>query len=330
MDRKYISYTASLTQQSRWALYTVATAVVLYILWRLYRRENFSFNSLWSDAKNDLRNDYNLAKNYISGNSSNSILSGTDHPVIMIPGLGGSVLMAQWDFSFSFEYIECQEKSTTYQQIWPTVYSAIPIENECWYRLMKTTINDQGEIVSNTLVKPKSGLSGITVLDSIQVGFLNIPLYNYFTTMVQQLQSLGFKYLYGYPYDFRTITNEVAILNFVNGMKNLVEQAYNTSGGKKVNLISHSLGCVCTTYFLNSMTSSWKSIYINIFVPIAGPWGGASGALEALLTGSTQGLPITEHFIRGLEKNMAGVIWMINNKISNRFSTNRINNIITK
>lgn len=313
MDRKCISCNSSMSKQSRRIFYAVATAVVVYILLRLYRKENFSFGNLFNTAKNDLKNDYNLAKNYISGNSQKSILGGTDHPVIMIPGLGGSILEATWDFSFSFEYIECQEKSTTYQQIWPTVYSAIPIENECWYRLMKTTVNPQGDIVSNAYVRPRQGLAGIAVLDSIEVGFLDIPLYNYFETMVLQLQSLNYKFLYGYPYDFRTITNEVAILNFVNGMKSLVMKAYNVSGGKKVNLISHSLGCICTTYFLNSMTLGWKTKYINIFVPIAPPFLGSSGALEALLTGNTENIPITDRFIRGLEKNMGAIIWMINN-----------------
>ena len=131
--------------------------------------------------------------------------------------------------------------------------------------------------------------------------------------MVDDLKSKGYNQLYGYPYDFRTITNPVAILNFVNGMKSLTEKAYNTAGGQKVNLITHSLGCITSTYFLNKMSSSWKSKYINIFIPLAPPMGGAAGALESVLTGNNESIPITNQFIRGLEREMGGVLWMINN-----------------
>lgn len=289
--------------------------ISLYLLWYFYRRESFSFSGLLHDAEHDIKNIPNDIGRFFnkSVSSSSNILGGTNHPIIMVPGLGGSILEGQWDFSFSFEYIQCQEKSTTYQQIWPTVYSAIPIENECWYRLMKTSIDSSGEIVSNANVRAKAGLDGIAVLDSVQIGFLNIPLYKYFQPMVDDLRSKGYNQLYGYPYDFRTITNTVAILNFVNGMKSLIEQAYNTSGGQKVNLITHSLGCIVSSYFLNKMSSSWKNKYINLFCPIAPPFGGAAGALESVLTGQTEGIPVTEHFIRGLEREMGGVIFMINN-----------------
>ena len=284
----------------------------LYLVWYFYHKENFSFDNIIHDIKS-IPNDIGRLFKSHPLNSQNNILGGTNHPIIMVPGLGGSILESQWDFSFDIEYIQCEEKSTKYQQIWPTVYSAIPIENECWYRLMKTTISSDGTIVSNTNVRPRQGLDGIAILDAVQIAFLNIPIYKYFQPMVDDLKSKGYNQLYGYPYDFRTITNPVAILNFVNGMKVLIEQAYNTSGGQKVNLITHSLGCITSTYFLNKMSSSWKNKYINLFLPIAPPFLGSTGALESILTGKTEGIPTSKQFIRGLEREMGGVIWMVNN-----------------
>lgn len=298
-------------------IYIALIIISLYLVWYFYNRENFSFNGIFHDVEKDIKSIPNdIGRLFHKSNpitSGSNILGGTNHPIIMVPGLGGSVLTATWDFSFDFEYIQCQEKSTTYQQIWPTVYSAIPIENECWYRLMKTSIDADGQIVSNTNVRPRQGLDGIAVLDAVQIGFLDIPLYKYFQPMIDNLRAKGYNQLYGYPYDFRTITNTVAILNFVNGMKALVQEAYNKSGGQKVNLITHSLGCIVSSYFLNKMTSSWKNKYINLFIPIAGPWLGSTGALESILTGLNEGIPVTDRFIRGLEKNMGGVIWMVNN-----------------
>lgn len=298
-------------------IYIALILISLYLLWYFYRRESFSIGGIFHDVERGIKSIPNdIGRLFTKSNlisSGSNILGSTNNPIIMVPGLGGSVLESQWDFSFDFEYIQCQQKSTKYQQIWPTVYSAIPIENECWYRLMRTSIDTDGQIVSNTNVRPRQGLDGIAVLDSVEIGFLNIPIYKYFQPMIDDLKSKGYNNLYGYPYDFRTITNTVAILNFVNGMKNLIQKTYNKSGGQKVNLITHSLGCVVSTYFLNKMTSSWKNKYINLFCPIAPPFLGSTGALESILTGKTEGIPTTKQFIRGLEKNMGGVIWMVNN-----------------
>lgn len=294
-------------------VYIALIAISFCLLYLLYSKENFSFRSLERDVENIPHDIKRLFVKSTPIQSGSNILGGTNHPIIMVPGLGGSILEAQWNFNFSFEYIMCQERSDTYQQIWPTVYSAIPVENECWYRLMKTKIDSEGIIVSNANVRVLPNLSGITVLDSVQIGFLDIPIYKYFQPIVDNLRSKGYNNLYGYPYDFRTITNPVAILNFVNGMKKLVENAYNNAGNKKVNLITHSLGCIVTSYFLNKMTSSWKNKYINLFVPIAPPFLGSTGALESVLTGNTESIPITNQFIRGLERTMGGVLFMINN-----------------
>jgi hypothetical protein len=41
-------------------------------------------------------------------------------------------------------------------------------------------------------------------------------------------------------------------------LKNLVERAYVTNGNTRVVLLSHSMGCLFTLKFLNTMSQAWK------------------------------------------------------------------------
>ena len=45
---------------------------------------------------------------------------------------------------------------------------------------------------------------------------------------------------------------------------------------------------------------------------MSAPIGGATQALSACLTGLTEGIPVTEAFMKNLEKHYAGILWMIN------------------
>jgi esterase/lipase superfamily enzyme len=46
------------------------------------------------------------------------------------------------------------------------------------------------------------------------------------------------------------------------------------NGGKKIQLVAHSLGNLVTVDFLSTMTSCWKEKYIKKFVSVSAPWGG--------------------------------------------------------
>lgn len=62
----------------------------------------------------------------------------------------------------------------------------------------------------------------------------------------------------------------------------LIEMAYNTSGGLPANLVTHSMGGPTVLYFLNRRTREWKEKYIAAFIPIAGPFAGALKVMERI------------------------------------------------
>ncbi len=72
----------------------------------------------------------------------------------------------------------------------------------------------------------------------------------------------------------------------------LIERAFNTSGGRRVHIVTHSMGGPTLLYFLNRRSLAWKDKYVASFVPIAGPFAGALKALRAMVSGDNMGLEI--------------------------------------
>jgi triacylglycerol esterase/lipase EstA (alpha/beta hydrolase family) len=106
--------------------------------------------------------------------------------------------------------------------------------------------------------------------------------------------------LFGAPYDWRlpvdalmASTNLLGTNNtFETDLRLLIERAYNVSGGKRVHIVTHSLGGPTILYFLNKRTLAWKTQYVASFVPIAGPFAGALKSLRAMISGDNMGMQI--------------------------------------
>ena len=89
-------------------------------------------------------------------------------------------------------------------------------------------------------------------------------------------------------------------------LKRLIEFQYWGNDGRretKVCVASHSLGCVMIKIFLDwylprraevktnpNFVQNWKDTFIDIWIPLAGPFAGAPKALKAVLSGDDEGL----------------------------------------
>jgi len=142
------------------------------------------------------------------------------------------------------------------------------------------------------------GLNGVNKLDHFDDP---LGLTDYFMYMIDQLQRVGYKAgvtLFGSPYDWRLPSDFLYNYDenlgepFGVSLKNLVEKAYNVSGGRKVTFITHSMGGPTSVYFLNQQTQDWKDKYIGNLIAIAGPWSGAPSAVKAIVSGNNFGLEI--------------------------------------
>ena len=58
--------------------------------------------------------------------------------------------------------------------------------------------------------------------------------------------------------------------DYYKRLKNLLEETFEMNGGKKIMLISHSMGAPCTLRFLHKQTQEWKDKYIVAWTTISG------------------------------------------------------------
>lgn len=56
-------------------------------------------------------------------------------------------------------------------------------------------------------------------------------------------------------------------------------------------LLSHSLGCPYTHYFLSKMSQHWKDTHIKVWVTVAGAWAGTAKLMRIYASGTNLGLP---------------------------------------
>jgi lysophospholipase-3 len=68
-------------------------------------------------------------------------------------------------------------------------------------------------------------------------------------------------------------------------VEKLIEEMYHSNGDSKVILVCHSMGCLYAYYLLRHHPQSWKDQYIQSWITIASPFGGAVKSLNALTTG---------------------------------------------
>ncbi|XP_068242151.1 lysosomal phospholipase A and acyltransferase-like [Palaemon carinicauda] len=117
-----------------------------------------------------------------------------------------------------------------------------------------------------------------------QSGYMIEPIENV-------LLPLGYKRdvdLRAAPYDFRKAPNEMH--QYFENLRELIEEMYHETG-RKVVLLSHSMGSNIARYFLIHHTQEWKDSHIETLISVAGAWGGTVKTLKAFTSGYNFGIP---------------------------------------
>ncbi|XVF30246.1 hypothetical protein REPUB_Repub16aG0040600 [Reevesia pubescens] len=208
-------------------------------------------------------------------------------PVLLVTGIGGSILHSKRKmFGFDFK-----------TRVWVRIlFSDLEFKKNLWSLYNPETgytesLDDDIEIL---VPDDDYGLYAIDILDpSWVVKLLHLTEVYHFHDMIDMLVGCGYKKgttLFGYGYDFRQ-SNRIDKL--MDGLKLKLETAYKASGGRKVNIISHSMGGLLVLCFV-SLHNDVFSKYVNKWITIACPFQGAPGCInDSLLTGL--------QFVEGLE-----------------------------
>jgi len=151
-----------------------------------------------------------------------------------------------------------------------------------------------------------------------------IPFTSIYSTMVQSLVKVGYvrgQSIRGAPFDWRLPPVTLEQNGWYADFQRLIEETYTINGNKSVHIVSHSLGCPTSLYFLNKMPQDWLDKYIKSFIPIAGPWSGAGKALRAAISGDNFGLTfaeidiISKKSMRNVARNAGGLVQLFPDNI---------------
>ncbi|KAL1542580.1 Phospholipase A(1) lcat3 [Salvia divinorum] len=198
-------------------------------------------------------------------------------PVLLVSGIAGSILNSK------------KKKSGSETRVWVRILLAnLEFKKKLWSMYnpetgYTETLDDSTEVV---VPQDDYGLYAIDILDpSLFVKLLHLTDLYHFHDMIDMLDGCGYKKgttLFGYGYDFRQ-SNRIGQL--MDGLKEKLEAAYKASGGRKVTVISHSMGGLLVSCFI-SLHNDIFAKYVNKWITIATPFQGAPGCInDSLLTG---------------------------------------------
>ncbi|KAK9919215.1 hypothetical protein M0R45_027825 [Rubus argutus] len=206
-------------------------------------------------------------------------------PVLLISGIGGSILNSK------------RKKLGFDTRVWIRILLAdLEFKKKLWSLYNPQTGYTETLDKDTEIVVPDDdyGLYAIDILDpSPFVKCIHLKEVYYFHDMIDMLVGCGYKKgttLFGYGYDFRQ-SNRIEKL--MEDLKVKLETAYKASGGRKVNIISHSMGGLLVMCFLSLHHEVFLK-YVSQWICIACPFQGAPGCInDSLLTGL--------QFVEGLE-----------------------------
>ncbi|XP_050425580.1 phospholipase A2 group XV-like [Adelges cooleyi] len=212
------------------------------------------------------------------------------HPVILIPGDGGSQIEAKLDKPSVVHYL-CDKKTVDYSNIWLNLELLVPYVIDCLIDNMRLIYDNN----TRTTYSPPgvdirvAGWGNATAVEYIDPSLTSFGAY--FKTIGNALVSVGLERdvsIRGAPYDFRRAPNENA--EFFIKLKTLTEETYAQNNNTPVVFIVHSMGGCMSLQFLRNQTQEWKDKHIRALVSLAGAWGGAVKALKVFAVGDDLGV----------------------------------------
>jgi len=229
---------------------------------------------------------------------------------VIIPGDGSNRLEAKLDKPSTVSKL-CSKKSDWFR-LWLDT-SSLLLGTSCWADNIKLLYDESKDVLSNNLgvqtrVPDFGGTSSFEELDPSLPWHASAA----FRKMVQGFVSNGLERnvtLRGAPYDFRYAPSSPVGAKYIEDLKTLIEQTAAASGNR-VSLVSHSMGCLQALYLLNQQSQAWKDKYIEKWIPVSGPWGGAAKELQLHASGDNQGLPVSALKIREEQRSYETNFWL--------------------
>ncbi|KAG0557320.1 hypothetical protein KC19_11G119900 [Ceratodon purpureus] len=214
---------------------------------------------------------------------------GSMNPVLLVPGIGGSILQAV-------------DQKGHKERVWVRLFQA---DHEFRSKLFSFYDPDTGKTQSLDkdirieVPEDRFGLYSCDILDPDVILRLNTVYY--FHDLIQHMKTWGYKEgktLFGFGYDFRQ-SNRLG--ETMDRLKLKLETMYEASGGRKVDIITHSMGGLVVKSFLALHHEVFEK-YVNSWIAVTAPFRGAPGfTMDTLLTGVD--------FLKGWQRELFVAKW---------------------
>lgn len=208
-------------------------------------------------------------------------------PIVIVPGLGGSVLEA--NITDAPPLRDCASTSDWYT-LWFSVVQ-IMTRLTCFMRNMMLSVDPAtGAVVNGAGIRVRphdfGGLNGVNYMNPNTAAEPPVPYMNTFTShLIDKGGYVAGKSLRAATYDFRTAGDPAHTAAHFDALRALVEETYTINGNVSVHLVSHSLGGPFTNRFLHTQTDAWRSHYVASFIQLSSPLAGTPVALAGIIAG---------------------------------------------
>lgn len=210
-------------------------------------------------------------------------------PVLLVPGIGGSMLQAV-------------DENGNEERLWVRILGADhEFRTKLWSRFDSSTGKTVSLDQKTNIAVPEDryGLYAIDVLDPDMI--IGQDCVCYYHDMIEQMIKWGYqegKTLFGFGFDFRQSNR---LQETLDKFSEKLESIYMSSGQKKLNIITHSMGGLLVKCFMCLHSDIFEK-YVKSWIAIAAPFQGAPGYItSSLLNGMS--------FVEGWEGNFFVSKW---------------------
>ncbi|CAN0905762.1 Lecithin-cholesterol acyltransferase-like 1 [Linum grandiflorum] len=256
-----------------------------------------------------------------------STAAGNLHPLVLVPGTGGNQLEAKLTSDYKPSTLVCSlyplvKQKGGWYRMWfdPTVL--LSTFTRCFAERMMLHYDKNSDDFYNapgveTRVSNFGSTESLLCLDPTLKGVTA-----YMSPLVNSLEEMGYadgETLFGAPYDFRyglaKKGHPCAVgSKYLSDLKDLIEKASNSNGGKPVIIMSHSLGGLFVLQLLTRNSASWVGRFVKHFIALSAPWGGTVDEMLTFASGNTLGVPLVDPLlVRAQQRSSESNLWLLPN-----------------
>ncbi|ELP88080.1 1-O-acylceramide synthase precursor, putative [Entamoeba invadens IP1] len=231
-------------------------------------------------------------------------------PVVMVPGLMSSILEAKIDVAESYgPWPKDCDRTKDWSRVWVDADIVLPRKGECLMKYMSgvwnETTNKLETIPGVSLRVPEFGSTyGLDQLDPV---FVIKQFTNSFHKLISHLEKMGYRDqvdMFGATYDWRSADLPST---YYEATKGLIYAGYKNTG-KKVVVLSHSMGGFVTYKLLDYLGKEFCDQYIQSWIAVSAPFIGTGMVQKQLSVGENLGLPINEENVRDFSRTLESIL----------------------